>query len=266
MADTYWFKQSAEKPLFPDLLWSRPERKSAAGKLLIVGGNLHGFVAPAEAFRAAETAGIGTGRMLLPDSLRQFVGKAFAAGELAPSTPSGSFSQKALGELIEQANWADGVLFPGDLGRNSETAILIEKFLEKYVGQVTLTKDAADYVLGLPTLQLNRGNTLLVITMSQLQKLGIKVGLKIPITFGMDLLKLLEALHELTGASPIMIIVKHSENLICAVNGQVSTTSSLGDTDTWRVQTAASASVWWLQNPAKAFEALTTSMYESVIQ
>ena len=150
MDHTYWHKQSVEKPLFPDLEWSRPQSKATAGKLLIVGGNAQGFAAPANAFRAAEKAGIGTARMLLPDSMRPFVGKPFTSGELAPTTPSGSFSQKALLELLTMSQWADGVLLAGDLGRNSETAILIEKFLAKFQGQVTITQDAVDYVMKSP--------------------------------------------------------------------------------------------------------------------
>jgi hypothetical protein len=134
MDRTFWQRQTADKPLFPDLLWSRPETKRTAGKLLIVGGNAHGFSAAAEAYGAAAKAGIGTARVLLPDSLQKTVGKVFAAGEYAPSTPSGSFSQQALAELLELAQWADGVLLAGDFGRNSETAILLESFAAKYQG------------------------------------------------------------------------------------------------------------------------------------
>ena len=54
------------------------------------------------------------------------MGKTLEDGEYAPSTPSGSFSTQALGELQAMANWADGTLIAGDIGRNSETAILLE--------------------------------------------------------------------------------------------------------------------------------------------
>src|SRR3982750_2547854 len=119
MDRTYWHKQTAEKPLFPDMLWSRPENKRQAGKLLVVGGNVHGFAAAATAYAEAGKAGIGTARVLLPDSLQKTVGRVLEAGEYAPSTPSGSFSQRALAELLEMASWADGTLLAGDFGRNS---------------------------------------------------------------------------------------------------------------------------------------------------
>src|SRR5471032_3085314 len=105
----YWHKQAADKPLYPDLLWSRPENRAQAGKLLIVGGNAHGFAAAGEAYAEATKAGVGTARVLLPDSLQKTVGKVFEAGEYAPSTPSGSFAKRALAELLAMAEWADGV-------------------------------------------------------------------------------------------------------------------------------------------------------------
>lgn len=262
MAATYWYKQAAT-PLFPELMWSRPENRRTAGKLLIAGGNAHGFAAPAEAYAEASRAGIGTAKVLLPDAVKKLVGGILDNGEFAPSTPSGSFSQKAMAEFIDHSAWADAILLPGDLGRNSETAIVIEKFLQKSTSAVTFTKDAADYALGLPDLILNRPDTLLVITMSQLQKLGIEAKLQTPVTFGMDIIRLVDLLHLLTDQYPLTIIVKHLSHIVCAVDGKVSTTPLAEDVETWRIKTAAYVSVWWLQNNAKQFEALTTAIFES---
>jgi len=260
MQSNYWHKQTPEQPLFPDLLWSRPEHKAQAGKLGIIGGNVHGFAAAAEAYAEAGKAGIGTARVLLPDSLQKTVGRIFAAGEYAPSTPSGSLSQRALAETLELANWGDGLLIAGDLAHNSETAILLEKFSHNYAGQLTLTKDAADYFTPSPQNILQRPNTLLVISFAQLQKLAIGAHFSQAFTFDMDLLRLLENLHEFSLRHQPHIIVKHLQNIIVAVNGQINTTKLTEDMPTWRVKTAAGAAVWWLQNPAKVFEALTTAL------
>lgn len=260
MDATYWHKQGVDQPLFGDLLWSRPETKATAGKLLIVGGNAHGFVAPAEAFRQAESAGIGTAQMILPESMRPFVGKAFTGGELAPVTPSGSFSQAALGVLLQQAQWADGVLLAGDFGRNSETAILLEKFLGKYTGQVTVTQDAVDYFTTTATPVVMRADTTLVLSFAQLQKLAVTIRFRNAFTFDMDLIRLVERLHDFTTEQQCSLIVKHLENIFVAVNGQVSSTRLQPDWQTWRVRTAATVSVWWLQNRSKPFEALTSAI------
>ncbi len=264
MDTTFWHKQTKDSPLFPDLLWSRPETKRTRGKLLIIGGSSHGFAAPAEAYQAAVTAGVGTARVLMPDAIKAVAGKLLETVDFAPSTTSGSFSQKALTELFEHAAWADGVLLAGDHGRNSETAILIEKFLASFSGQVTLTKDTVDYALNQAKSILQRPNTLLVVTMAQLQKLYQEARLPEAITFDMDLLRLVEALHRFTSQHPVHLIVKQLNQLMVASDGQVSTTLTT-DTleDHWRVQTAAHASVWWLQNPLKSFEALTISLVEA---
>lgn len=263
MDRTYWHRQTAEQPLYPDLLWSRPQNRQQAGKLLIVGGNAHGFTAAAEAYAAATAAGIGTARVLLPDSLQKTVGRAFEAGEFAPSTASGSFNQRALAELMALSEWSDGVLIAGDLGRNSETAILLEQFAGKYIGYLTITKDAADYFTKAPTAVLSRPQTLFVISFAQLQKIAAAAHFIKAFTFDMDFLPLIDALHEFTSQYPAAFIIKHLENIFMAVDGQVSSTKLAEDQEVWRVKTAAIASVWWLQNPQLSFEALTTSLIEA---
>jgi hypothetical protein len=258
--EDYWVRQTAAKPVFPDLLWSRPENRAQAGKLLIVGGNAQGFAAAGTAYSQAAAAHVGTARVLLPDSLQKSVGRVFEAGEYAPSTPSGSFGRQALAELLAISQWSDGVLIAGDLGRNSETAILLDQFISKYDGQLTITQDAADYFIKAPSNILSRPDTLLVISFAQLQKLATGARFTTAFTFDMDLLRLVRALHDFTKQHKIAVIVKHLENVIVTVKGQVSTTKLEKDLEVWRVKTAAWAAVWWLQNPAKPFEALTTHL------
>lgn len=262
MDATYWHKQTADKPLFPNLLWSQPEMKSAAGKLLIVGGNAFGFAAPAEAYAAAEKASIGLTRVLLPLRVKSQVGNILTTVEYAMSNPSGGFSQMALGELLELARWADGVLLAGDFGRNSETAILLEKFLSKYEGQVTLTKDAVDYFTPNPQPLLEHTEITLVLSFAQLQKLAGSTRFLQAFTFDTDLVHLVELLHEFTTFTNLNIITKHLNNLFVAVKGEVSSTKLTEDPNIWRLKTAASASVWWLQNPSKPFKALTTAVVQ----
>ncbi len=264
MTHPYWHKQDPKQPLFPDLLWSRPENRAHAGKLLVIGGNLHGFSAAAEAYSEATKAGIGTARVLLPDSLQKTVGRVLEAGEYAPSTPSGSFSQKALAELLAMSQWADATLLAGDFGRNSETAILLEQFILKYSGQLAIAKDTADYFISAPRAVLARADTLLVISFAQLQKLATNSRFTTAFTFDMDFLRLIDALHEFTELHQVHLIVKHLQTMFVAVNGQVSTTKLTEDIDIWRVKTAAHAVVWWLQNPTAPFKALSLAVVPGV--
>lgn len=254
----YWQKQTTAKPLFPDLAWSRPENKNQAGKLLIVGGNVHSFAAVAEAYTEAGKSGIGTARILLPDSLQKTVGKVFEAGEYAPSSASGSFGQKSLAEMLAMADWADATLLAGDFGRNSETAILLEKFSNKYEGMLTITQDGLDYFTKWDFI-LNRDQTLLVMSFAQLQKIAKAARYTTAFTYDMDFLHLVEALHGFTTVLKVSIIVKRDDKVFVASRGQVSTTQLTQEQKIWRVKTAACASVWWLQNPTKTYESLTTS-------
>jgi NAD(P)H-hydrate repair Nnr-like enzyme with NAD(P)H-hydrate dehydratase domain len=256
----YWQRQD-DTPLFPELEWSRPETKTLAGKLLIIGGTKHGFATPAEAYSAGLQAGIGSVRVMLPESLRRAVSKLFPGADFAPSTISGSFAASSLAELCGAASWADGVLFPGEISRNSETTVLLENFLEKHSGQVTITKDAADLLCQQPQSILHRPETLLVLAMGQLQKLGSEARFPRAFTSEMGLVQLVDNLHELTKRFACIIITKHQGQLVLAMNGQVSTTKAKTEQSVWRLKTATTASVWWLQNPSKSFEALTTALF-----
>lgn len=261
MQHEFWQKQTAAAPLFPQLLWSRPENRQLAGKLLVVGGNLYGFAAPADAYNESLKAGIGVTRVLLPSAIQKVVGPSVENGEFAASTPSGSFSQHALGELLDWCQWADGVLIAGDLGRNSETAILIEKFLRTCEKPTIITKDAVDYLVSLPAPALERPNTVLVPSFSQLQRLGVAARFVQPLTFNMDLLRVVTWLHLFTEQFACHVVVKHLDNLLVAVNGEVSSNKTPIELPIWRLKTAAHVAVWWLQNSSRPFEALTAAVY-----
>ncbi len=255
-----WFKQTSE-PLFPDIIWSKPENTLHAGKLLVIGGNSHGFSAPAEAYQYALEAGIGRVRVVLPDAVRKIVSTLLPSCEYLPSTVTGSFAQKGLNELLGYSSGVDGVSLAGDFGRNSETAILLESFLQKYQGFVSLTRDAVDYFSNHPDILFERPKTLIVVSLAQLQKLALHTNLPRPITFNMDMVQLVDDLQQLTTHYPVSIIVKQLTNIHVAVAGKVSTTKLSEDLDMWRLRTSIQAMVFWLHNPTKSFEALTTGVH-----
>src|SRR5579862_3020716 len=153
-----WSRQTADKPLFPDVLWSRPENKRYAGKLLIIGGHSQSFNAVSQAYGAAAKAGAGTVRVILSQRLRKMVSAFFPEAEFAQSNQIGSFGRAARGALLAAAEWSDAVLLAGDFGRNSETAILLEGFIEKYTGQLALAGDSLDYFLKDPSKLVGRNN------------------------------------------------------------------------------------------------------------
>lgn len=256
MQNEYWFRQTVSEPLFPELLWSRPENKRHAGKLLIVGGNSFGFSAVGEAYMVAIEAGVGTARVLLPEAIRKVVGLVLEHAEFAPSNPSGGFGKNALGELLEQSAWADGVLLAGDFGKNSETAVLLESYVQKSDSLLTICGDSFENLD--PTILINRKNTLLVLSLPQLQKLVTAAELTTPVTSNTDFIKLVEILHNLTTKHSCSVILPHETQILLAIGGQVSTTPL----KTFPVKAASKAAVWWLQNSDKPFEAITTSFVD----
>jgi hypothetical protein len=260
METSYWVKQTLDNPVFSELLWSQPQNKLSAGKLLIIGGNLHSFAAVGESYNDATVAGIGSIRILLPDSLKNTVGKLFPAAEFGPSTPSGSFSQNALAPILDNTNWADAILVAGDLGRNAETAIMLESLLDKSSIPIAITQDGVDYVSSTPKTASNRKNLLLVLSLSQLQRLATSLKYHVAIKYSMDLLRLSEWLHNFTTSFSFYIVVEHQNIILAAVDGQVSSTKLALDMPIWRVKIAAYTVVWWLQNKERPFAALTTAI------
>src|ERR1700694_1895314 len=115
----YWYKQDMYQALFPDLVWSRPENRQQAGKLLIISGSAAGFAVAGQAFSSAEKAKVGVVRVVLPELLRKSVPREIQFElDFAPSVAYGSFAKIALNDLLAHASWADAVLLPGGIGRN----------------------------------------------------------------------------------------------------------------------------------------------------
>lgn len=256
-----WLHKQGDQPLFKDLLWDKPETKQQAGKLLIIGGNAHSFAAPATAYVTAEQAGIGTAKVLLPQALQKVVGRVIENGEYAPSNKSGGFAKNALAEWLSLASWSDGVLLAGDFGRNSETAIVLEQFINRANQHITLTQDALDYFTPNPE-GLLKSNTTCVTSFAQLQKIATNSRFTTALTYNMTVNQMTEALHLFTSVHPISIVMLHNGVFYVAKDGDVSTTKDTKDEPIWRIKTAAMLSVWELQHPSKAFAALTTGVFE----
>lgn len=256
----YWRTQTPDKPLYPDIEWSRPEQRSQAGRLAIVGGNLHGFAAVAEAYGAALEAGVGQVRALVPDALRRTIPSSMTDVLFAPTNPSGSLASDASHDLSALGEWANAILMVGDAGRNSETAILYETFLRESSHPVVLTRDAIDLVRNGAGQLVDRPNTTLVMSFAQLQKLFQAVYYPRVLSFSMQLMQLVDALHKFTITYPLTIVVLHRETLIVAHGGQATTTAWSSPMLIWRGITAARVSAYWIWNPSDPLGAATASI------
>lgn len=272
---TYWQKQT-EKPQFPELEWNKPERRDQAGRLLIVGGYLHNLNAPATSYDITKKQGIGNIKVALPDKTRPLLGKTLPAAIFLPSTSSGELSKDGLNELLEWSSWSDTILLPGDLGRNSQTTLLISDLIENTTNQLVIARDAVDSLQNSPESLTARDKTTIILSFAQLQKLVQNLKLPTPLSFTMDLVKLVEFLHSFTVKNPCSIVTLHQNKYIIATGGQVSTTptdrhpksieesdqtSALGRDNElrWRTKYSSIAACYQTWNPNKPFEALTYS-------
>jgi len=257
---SYWKRQTPETPLFPDIEWSKPEQRSQAGKLGIIGGNKLGFAGVAEAYSVATQAGVGQLRVLLPDVLKKTIPGTITDAVFAPTNPSGSLTKEAIAEMNAMGEWASNILLIGDAGRSSETAIAYEQFIQVYKGQLVITRDAIDLVKNSAQLLVDRPNTVLVASFAQLQKLFQSVYYPKVLTFSMQLTNLVEAVHKFTITYPVTLVVLHKDHIVIAHDGQVVTTPWDNPMAIWRGNTAARAAVYWLWNASKPLESITTSL------
>lgn len=248
-----WLKQTSDKPLFPDLLWSRPETLQGAGKLLIIGGNEHSFVHVANTYNAAEKAGAGMIRVLVPDSLRKIT-KILPHIEYAPSNPSGSFAKSALTELLEAASWSDGVLLAGDLGKNSETSLLLEAFLMKFSGLVTIDSHALESIKLRVNQLIDNKNRVIIWDINHLRQAAIDLALTQPVISNIDKPVLASILHSISS--------EHTSSFVINLNSNETWIANKGRVAQCYIKTevsSASFAVWALQNPTKNFEALVSA-------
>ena len=256
----YWQRQTPEQPLFPDIEWSKPEQRSRAGKLGIIGGNKLGFAGVAEAYSTALASGVGEVRVLLPDVLKNTLPRTMNGVAYAPSNPSGGLAQEAINELRALGAWSDGLLLIGDAGRNSQTAIVYSQLLRDYQGPAIITRDAADLVRNDSAILAARQSTVLILSFAQLQKLFRTLYYPKILTFSMQLLQLVEALHKFTVTYPITITTLHQDTLVTASSGKVATMPWNDPMRIWRGTVAARASVYYIWNPSRPLESITTSL------
>jgi len=256
----YWKQQQPTKPLFPDIEWSKPERRTSRGRLGIIGGNKLGFAGVAESYSTALNTGAGEVRVLLPDCLRKSIPASMTDVIFAPCNPSGSLSRDALPDLTALGTWASCLLLAGDAGRNSETAIAYSDLIRNYTGQLVITRDAVDLVKNDSEALVNRPNTTLIVSFAQLQKIFQAVYYPKMLTFSMQLLQLVEALHKFTVTYPVTIAVLHRDTLIVAHDGQVVTTKWETPLAIWRGITAARAATYLMWTPSQPLHAIATSL------
>lgn len=249
-------KQEGE-PLFPDLIWSRPENRRYAGKLLIIGGSLSEFQNISAAYTFAKEAGAGYTRILMPESLRKFT-ENIEGAEFAPANNSGGFAKNALAQFFDLSDWADHILLAGDFGKNSQTTVILDGFILRGVKPITISKNTLESI-GIGLGELIKMPVNLVIDRSVFQKIGKAIGAHVPITSLTPYEKMAEIVQNISKGAKASLVIMDDEYIWTAVNGEViSTKSKPVDINAL----SAYCAVWLMQNPTKPLEALATACFE----
>ncbi|MDL2236022.1 hypothetical protein LJC07_07770 [Christensenellaceae bacterium OttesenSCG-928-L17] len=260
----YWQKQNRE-PLFKNLDFERPEQKTQAGTLTIIGGNSHNFRAVAGASATAEQVGVHQLNILLPDSLKKTIPTTMPNITFAPSEPSGGFGKSAEPVLSAAINHADAALIIGDLGRNAETATTIANVVKNTTQPLLLTRDTIDLITSDAQAFIERPSLTLFVTLPQLQKLFRTIYYPRVITLSQPTNQLIETLHKFTITyNNITIATTHSDQYIVAQGGQVVTTS-LSDTNyssmsIWQGNLATTISIFQIRQPDRSLASATTAI------
>lgn len=260
MDGSYWQKQTIEAPLFPDVEWNRPERRDQAGKLGIVGGSKLGFAAVAESYQVAIETGAGEARVLLPDALKKSVPPQMSDVIFGPTTNSGGLAAEAKSELQALADWSDVLLFAGDAGKNSQTAILYEEIIARNDKPIVLTRDAIDLVQNSFAGLLEKPEVVLVGSFAQVQRIFKEVYYPKVLTFSMQLAQFVEVMHKFTLTYPLTIMTLHAEQIVIARGGEVVTQAWSEPMRIWRGHTAARAASFLLWTPQAPLKALSASI------
>lgn len=257
----YWQQQTPKQPLFPDILWSKPEQRAQAGKLGLVGGHKLSFLAVANAHQTAQQIGVGEVKILLPDALKKTLGTIDGA-IFGQSNPSGGLSSQSLVDLTALSHETDGLLFIGDSGKNAETQSLYEAFLRQADDQkpIIITRDAIDLVVNVVNEIITKPNLTIIASFSQLQKIFRSVYYPIVLVHSMQTSKLVEAIHKFTLTNPLTIVVFHNDQLLVARDGQVASTGFDQPTEIWQGKLPTQIASWITWNPKQPLEAAITAL------
>ena len=273
---SYW--QKAKQPLFTDLTWNLPERKT--GRVAVLGGNRQSFSTPIRISEyLARQFPIQTVATLLPDALRPKL-PPLPNLTFFPSTASGSFDRSpALRAALADP---DAVLFIGDLSKNSATTIALAEAIRpaqlKHPADqgtttprsttpsplLVLARDSLDALAPEASNWLNRDHLIIVASLLQLQKLLRAIYYPRMIMLSQPLVPALETLHKFTLSYPVTLCTFHQGQIITAHQGQVITTplelTTYSPLTLWSGQLAANILALNLYNPSHPLEATTAAL------
>ena len=136
-------------PLFPDLIWSKPVRRSKTSQLLVVSGHQQYLKEALTIYDQLDKSWLNFD-LYLPDIIRKllpFKPQDLSRVIFADSTPAGSLASSNLSNLVELSSNYQYLFLAGDLSRNQETQQLISQLLFELAGADHPTRPSLKTVL-----------------------------------------------------------------------------------------------------------------------
>ncbi len=257
-----YVSQSVDHPLFEDILWSKPETKALAGKLLIIGGNSYSIAVPSQIYSHICHYGAGEAKVVLPSTTRSYFAHTAPSPSIvfANSTPSGSFSHAALPVVLQYSHWAEYIVIAGDMTKNSETTTFTAEFLSESPLPVTIAGDSIDALQLYAETLLARPDTVLCVNFMQLQKFATLNRYHTALTSSLSNNRFASWLEEFSASIHTLLICTHAHTVYVASQGTVIATRPYTTTPTSMNHLVAAGSVWAMQHPTRRAEAIATAI------
>jgi NAD(P)H-hydrate repair Nnr-like enzyme with NAD(P)H-hydrate dehydratase domain len=216
------FLRQTDVPLFPKALYNRPLTRLTAGRLLVIGGQIHEFSQPTAIHQLALAAGLGECRVIMPDALASVLGGANGV-YFGASTTSGSLARAALGRILELSEETDATAIGASLTNNSDTTMLIERLLAELKTPLVVFADGLASIGSQLDILSSRPYTLFILTMAEVFKLAGQRGLAIHIRPDGGLVNKVEIINQVAATLTGDLVVFGSE-IIIACGDHISVT------------------------------------------
>ena len=161
------------------------------------------------------------------------------------------FSRQALAEFLDLSDKTDSVFLAGNFGKNSETTLMLESFINKYTGLLFISSSAIESFNNLKSM-IQRPDTVIFVSLNQLRNIAIILKSEIPITSDIGKPRLAEALKILGKEAKAMIVLVKDKEIWTVKNSNVCECKNLGFSE-------AKSVVWATQQSNKIFKAIISS-------
>ena len=222
----YWQVINASKArqyAFPEIDWQRPEQKSLAGKIAVIGGNENSFAPIIKFASIAKGAGIDQVKAILPTALSAKINPAVKAEGLVfvGDKKAQGFEASAIASVKQELVGLDYAVWAGEMGRSQGAKEFLRDMISDSGREALLTRDAVDLALEGAEKWLEQDDMLLILSLAQLKKLAQAIYYPKMLNLTMPLNQIVEFLHKFTLSYPVKIILLAAGQLNVAQNGDV---------------------------------------------